>query len=73
MLGGVAGPSCLQLVGLLFQYNAFVEQLTARMMSMNAEQWTTAVPHLDGHLDLINRVIEKCEHEVRPMHDAISG
>jgi hypothetical protein len=73
MLGKVAGPSCLQLVGMLFQYNTFVDQLTGGMMSMNAQQWTDAVPHLEDHLALIDRIIEKCEHEVRPIHDAIKG
>jgi hypothetical protein len=65
MLGGMAGPSCLQLVGTLFQHNTLVDEFTARMMSMNVEQWMHDVPRLEGHLALINQAIEKCEREVK--------
>jgi hypothetical protein len=73
MLGGTAGPTCLQLVGILYQYNTFVDQLVARMMMMNSEQWNAAVPRLRDHLTLLDQVIEKCEHEVGPLHAAIKG
>jgi len=73
MLGGVAGPSCLQLVGSLLQYNTLVEEFAARMMSMNAEQWTSRVPYLEENISLVSKAIEKCEREVWPIHNAIKG
>jgi len=41
--------------------------------TLNAEQWVEAVGHLDEHIALLEGVIGKCEHEVRPIHDAIKG
>jgi hypothetical protein len=73
ILGDDAGPSCLQLVRLLLQYNATAERLVSRVMMLNAEQWVKAVDQLEDHLALLDNVIEKCEREVRPLHDAIKG
>jgi hypothetical protein len=74
MLGEVAGPACLQLVNLLFQYEALVFDITQRMMPMSTVEWTSgAVQHLQEHLTLLEAVVAKCEHEVRPIHDAIGG
>jgi hypothetical protein len=71
VLGDVAGPSCLHLVRLLIQYNTTVQQLAAHVAVMNAEQWLEAVDHLYAHLRLLDGVIDKCEHEVKPIHDSI--
>ena len=71
MLGGSAGPSCLQLVGGLFQYNNLVEQFTNGMMSMNAAEWTSRMPDLEKSVSLVGDAIEQCEREVRPIHDRI--
>jgi hypothetical protein len=73
ILGDVAGPSCVHLVRLLFQYNATIESVAVRMGALNPEQWIEAVSHLEQHLTLLDQVIQKCEHEVRPIHDAVSG
>lgn len=73
LLGKLAGPSCLQLVSMIIQYNAFLDQLVGRIMIMNSHQWVETLPRLEEHLILISKIIEKCEHEVKPMHDAIKG
>src|SRR5271165_392696 len=73
MLGDLAGPACLQLVNLLFQYDTLVQNVTSRMMMLNADQWPEDIKHLQEHLTLLEGVIAKCKHEVRPIHDAIKG
>ncbi len=73
VLGEVAGPSCLHLVRLILQYNSVVEAVASRVMLLNAAQWVTAVDKLEYHLSLLDNVIEKCQHEVQPIHDAIKG
>jgi hypothetical protein len=73
MLGDLAGPACLELVNLLFQYDILVQNVTSRMMILNADQWPKAIEHLQEHLTLLKAVIGKCKHEVRPIHDAIKG
>ena len=73
MLGETAGPACLQLVGLMLQYDALLQDITARMMMLSAGQWAEGVRHLQEHLFLLDTVVAKCEREVRPIHDAISG
>lgn len=73
MLGDVAGPACLQLVSVLLQYNALVDQIAARVATLAPQRWTEAIGHLDRNLTLLEGVIAKCKHEVRPLHDAING
>jgi len=73
ILGDLAGPSCLHLVRLLLQYNTAVDGIVSHVVTLNAEQWVEAVGHLEEHLVLLDGVIDKCEHEVRPIHDAIKG
>jgi len=73
MLGETAGPACLQLVGLMLQYEALLQDITTRMMMLNANQWAEGIRHLQEHLTLLESVVAKCEQEVRPIHDAISG
>ncbi len=73
VLGNLAGPSCLALVGMLIQYNDFVYQLTSRFTMMAPRQWADALPQLEDHLDLLDKVTEKCEREVKPIHDSIEG
>lgn len=73
MLGEVAGPACLQLVSLLLQYETLVQDITTRMMILNADEWAEWIGHLLGHLVLLDDVIAKCEHEVRPIYDVIIG
>jgi hypothetical protein len=73
ILGGLAGPSCLHLVRLLLQHDALVERIASHIVSLNAEQWVKAADHIEEHLTLIDKVIEKCDHEVRPIHDAIKA
>jgi hypothetical protein len=73
ILGDVAGPSCVHLVSLILQYNDAAENIVSHVVAMNAEQWPEAVSHLEEHLALLDKVIEKCEPEVRPIHDAVHG
>ncbi len=71
MLGKRAGPSCLQLVNVLLQYNSFVEEIAARTGMLSANQWVEGVSKIEDHLALLKEVITKCEHDVRPLHDTI--
>ncbi len=73
LLGEPAGPTCLQLVSILLQYNSLVEDVAARIVIMNAQQWPEAIEHLESHLDLIFQVVSKCAEDVRPIHDAVKG
>ncbi len=72
ILGEKAGPICLQLVRFIPQYNGIVEALVTRVMMMNAEQWREAVGHLEEQLTLLDQIADKCEHEVRPLHDSVA-
>lgn len=73
MLGDIAGPSCLQLVNVLLQYNSLVDEIAARIVSMNVGQWPEAIGHLEQHLTLLDGVVAKYKHEVAPLHDAVKG
>ena len=73
MLGDLAGPTCVQLVNVLLQYDTLVQNVTSRMMMLNADQWPEAVKQLQEHLTLLEGVVAKCKHEVRLIHDAIKG
>ncbi len=73
LVGDIAGPSCLHLVRLLFQYkyNSTVEEIASATMMMSASQRREAIGHITQHLALIDQVMAKCEHEVRPIHDLV--
>lgn len=73
LLGEVAGPSCIQLVRFVAQYDEFAERLVAHIVTLNAEQWQETIDQLDEHLALLDGVIDKCEMEVRPIHNSIKG
>ena len=73
LLGEPAGPSCLQLISILLQYNALVIDVASRMMVMNADQWKEGIEHLESHLTLVAAVVAKCQSAVRPIHDAVRG
>ena len=73
ILGEIAGPACLQLVGLMLQYEALLQDITTRMLILNADQWAESIRHLQVHLTSLATVVVKCEHEVKPLHDAIGG
>lgn len=73
LLGEVAGPSCLQLVRLLLQYNAFIETVATSSLMMSAAQRREALTHINEHLTLLDQVVTKSEHEVRPVHDSVKG
>lgn len=65
MLGELAGPSCLELVSLLFQYNTILDEATSLMMSMNATEWAAqGMSRLETHLASLERVASKCETEL---------
>jgi len=73
LLGEIAGPACLSLVRTLTQYNQIVGGIAARLPMLNADEWPEALSHVDKHLTLLDAIIAKCEHEVKPIHDAIEG
>lgn len=73
LLGDVAGPSCIHLVRFLVQYNDFAGQLVSHIVTLNAEQWQVAIGQLDDHLGLLDGIVDKCEAEVRPLHDSVKG
>lgn len=71
LLGDVAGPSCIQLVRFLLQYKEAVQRIVAVTIMMDASQKKEALKQIDQHLIFFRAIIEKCEVEVRPIHDAI--
>jgi hypothetical protein len=73
LLGEIAGPSCLHLVRMLLQYNAVVDAMAARITALNYDEWTEALSHIEKHLMLLDAIFAKCEHEVKPIHDAVEG
>jgi hypothetical protein len=73
LLGEIAGPACLHLVRMLLQYNQVVEAMAARLPMLNADEWPEALGHIEKHLTLLDAIIAKCEHEVKPIHDAVEG
>jgi hypothetical protein len=73
LLGERAGPSCLQLINVMLQYNKFVDQIAAATAIMNADQWAEGISHLLEHLKLLDGVVDKCEHELAPLHNAANG
>jgi len=72
MLGDLGGPSCLQLVRLIMQHNTTVDALANGMVVMG-RQWPEVVGQIEPHLALLEKVVEKCEHEIKPLHGAIRG
>lgn len=70
---GVPGVVCLQLVNVIWQHNALADDIAARVAMMNAQRWPEAIGHLEQHLDLIDKVVAKCAHDVRPLHDSVKG
>lgn len=65
MLGKSAGPSCLQLVATMFQYNTMVDQ----MFAADAR----ATVRLADHLLEIDLIIQRCEEQVKPIHDILQA
>ena len=73
VLGGTAGPSCLQLIGAIMQHNDLTDRIHKRVGAMAKSQWPEAVQHLLDHLDFVAAVAEKSEAAVAPIHDALKG
>jgi hypothetical protein len=71
LLGEIAGPSCLQLVRLIMQYNSTAQAIASASIVMNAAQKREALSKIADHLSLLDKVVTKCEHEVRPVHESI--
>jgi hypothetical protein len=66
MLSEPAGPACLQLVSLLFQYDALVKDITSRIVTRNADEWAEKdIRHLEEHLTSLEEVVTKCKNEVQ--------
>jgi hypothetical protein len=71
LLGEPAGATCLQLIGLISQYNELVEAISNRMMLLDAEQWKEAMDHLKNHLALLTDVVAKSQVALRPLHGLV--
>jgi hypothetical protein len=65
--------SKLKSARLIVQYNTTVEMLTQHILRLNADQWVAAIQQIYEHLDLLDRVVDKADHEVRPIHDRVLG
>jgi hypothetical protein len=70
---GVPGVVCLQLVNIIWQHNVLANDIAARVAIMNAQQWPEAIAHLEQHLHLLDTIVGKCAHEVKPLHDSVKG
>ena len=71
LLGDAAGPSCLSLVRFIFQYNETVQRIASEAMMMNAPQRVEALGQIEKHLTLLDKIVEKCTHEVGPIHNSV--
>lgn len=68
MLSEPAGPACLQLVSLLFQYDALVRDITSRMVNWHADEWAAKdIQRLEEHLTSLEEVVTKCKNAVQPI------
>jgi hypothetical protein len=73
MLGGVVGPTCLQIVTVLLQYNEAVEVVTSRMFEMGPEKWLEGVDHIEAHLGLLAQVATKATGQLRKINETIKA
>jgi hypothetical protein len=73
ILGDIAGPTCIHLARIIIQYNFTEGRLVQPVLNLNANQWTIAVQEIFNHLDLLDKVIDESDREVRPIHDKVSG
>jgi hypothetical protein len=71
LLGNAAGPACLSLVRFITQYNDLVHRLAASSFMMDVSQKKQSFEQIEQHLALLEKIIEKCAHDVRPIHDAV--
>jgi hypothetical protein len=46
--------------------------LVQRVLHLNADQWTGAVQQIFEHLNLLDTVVDKADHEVRSINDRLS-
>ena len=69
MLGEPAGPTCLQLVSVVLQYNDLVQTAAAQIATMNKGEWADHLGALGGHLKAIQILITQAQAEVAPAHD----
>jgi len=68
MLGEPAGPACLQLVSLVFQYDALVRDITSRIVTRHKDEWAaTDIQHLEEHVTSLEEVVTKCKNAVQPI------
>jgi hypothetical protein len=68
-LPGEAGPTVTQLVSVIMQHNELVDQVLERVKLGVLSDFNHAIPFLDGHLRLIERIIDKAERLLQPLHD----
>jgi hypothetical protein len=73
VLGEAAGPECLQLVSLILQYQERLETTAAGMMMLNAVDWVEGIRGLQELLGVLTGVVARCEQEVRPIYEGVSG
>lgn len=66
MLREPAGSACIQLVTLLFQYDALVRDITSRIMTWSSDEWAEKdIRPLEEHLTSLGEIVTKCRDEVR--------
>ncbi len=63
-LGEPAGPTMLQLVAVLAQHNALVEQISRSVISKGWGEWPKDLEHLEGHLRTLETLTKEAVVEL---------
>jgi hypothetical protein len=69
LLGEQAGPTCLQLVSVILQYNDLVQSAAAQLADKAKGEWTDLLHALEGHLTAIETLLGQAQKEIGPVHD----
>jgi len=70
LLGEQAGPTCLQLVSIVLQYNDLVQSAAAQLADKAKGEWTNLLHALEGHLKAIDILVGEAQQELAAVHDA---
>lgn len=69
-LGEPAGPTVLQLIAVVLQYNELVERLSNEVLTSGDSDWTRIHKCLRGHLQAMQILLGEAEAAVGGLHDA---
>ena len=68
-LTGEAGPTAIQLVSAIMQYDDLAEQSMQQIMGLGITDGAGHAEKLDGHIRFIGQVLKQAQRQVGPIHD----